>query len=117
MILVQFLLLLVILVVTMALTRNPYTQRAGAIKRLLMAGFVLLMAVAIIWPNLTNDIAHWLGIGRGADLITYCVTIAFVFVTVTVYLEFRRLHGVIHDLARHIALSEAEQNNGKLRSK
>ena len=39
----------------------------------------------------TTVVANWLGVDRGADLLTYALAIAFVFTTLSTYLRFKGL--------------------------
>lgn len=75
-------------------------------------GLILLliaMVVAVLNPDLMTRIANIAGIGRGADLLLYGVTGAFVFYTLTQYLKSQSQRDVIYRLARRVALIEANQ--------
>ncbi len=52
-------------------------------------------------------LANWLGVRRGADLITYALIIAFVFTTMSTYLRFKELELKYARLARAVALDGA----------
>lgn len=73
--------------------------------------FVLLAAgvAAIIFPELTSDVARLVGVGRGADLITYISLVAVLFVLVHYYGKFVELQRNVTQLAREIAILRAEQ--------
>jgi hypothetical protein len=65
-------------------------------------------AIAIAAPDVLVQIAHLLGIGRGADLVLY-LSILFMFVAVFLsYLRFRRLEEQMTRIVRHLAIREAE---------
>ena len=55
--------------------------------------FILLVAgaLAVVFPESTNDIAHMVGVGRGADMITYIAIVAVMFVLVHYYTKFVEL--------------------------
>lgn len=77
---------------------------------ILVVGFVLgLAALAVIFPELTNDIAHAVGVGRGADLITYLVEVGLLFVIVHYYAKFVELQAQITQLVREIAILRGER--------
>jgi hypothetical protein len=67
-----------------------------------------LAALAVVFPESTNDIAHAVGVGRGADLITYLVEVGLLFVTVHYYTKFVELEGQITRLVRELALLRRE---------
>lgn len=68
----------------------------------------LLAGVAIAMPDSTTTIARTLGIGRGADLITYSLAIAFVVTTFYFYHRYRQLTVDLTTLTRHLALLSAQ---------
>lgn len=66
-------------------------------------------AVVIADPDLLVRIAHFLGIGRGADLVLY-LSILFMFVACfLIYLRFRRLDEQLTTIVRHLAIHDAER--------
>ena len=68
----------------------------------------LAAAVAVWRPDLTTRVAGFLGIGRGADLLLYALALAFLASLFYFYRKSRQLEGDITRLARHIALTTAE---------
>jgi hypothetical protein len=67
-----------------------------------------LAAIAVVFPELTNDVARTVGVGRGADLITYLIEVGLLFVTVHYYTKFVELEGQITKLVRELALVRRE---------
>lgn len=66
-------------------------------------------AMAIANPDVLVRIAHFLGIGRGADLVLY-LSILFTFVAFFVtYLRFRRIDEQMTKIVRHLAIRDAER--------
>lgn len=68
----------------------------------------------ILFPGYTNDIAHWLGVGRGADLLFYCCILLFLFIIIKLFARIRKLEKQLTDLVRSNALRGAgreDQNN------
>lgn len=59
-------------------------------------------------PELLVRIAHYLGIGRGADLVLY-LSVIFSFTAFFItYLRFRRVDEQLTKIVRHIAIRDAE---------
>ena len=58
----------------------------------------------VLVPERTNDLAHLVGVGRGADLILYCWLVISLVVSVNLQFKILRLQGLITELARAIAL-------------
>ena len=69
--------------------------------------FVVAAVYAILRPNDTTVVAHWLGVARGADLIGYVLVVVFIFTTMSTYLRFRDLELKYARLARAVALQNA----------
>ncbi|MGE0395418.1 MAG: DUF2304 domain-containing protein [Kofleriaceae bacterium] len=72
--------------------------------------FLLLAAgaVAVVFPGLTTDVAHVLGVGRGADLVTYIAIVTIMFVLVHYYTKFVELQQQVTMLTRELAILRAE---------
>ena len=81
-------------------------------------GVILLTIVGIIvvlLPDTSNKAAHKLGVGRGADLLLYLMSLAFIFLVLSIYLKNKEDQKRIVVLTRKIALLEAQkQNSNKL---
>ena len=71
--------------------------------------FVIAAIYAILRPDDTTVVANWLGVDRGADLLSYGLFIAFVFTTLSTYLRFKELELRYARLARAVALQNAQQ--------
>ena len=69
--------------------------------------FVVAAIYAILRPDDTTVVANWLGVDRGADLLSYALMIAFVFTTLSTYLRFKELELRYARLARAVALQSA----------
>lgn len=67
-----------------------------------------------IFPDTLTGIANTFGIGRGADLVIYLVTIGLLFFSVSTYLKFGDMDRRITVLSRHIALLESKDENGRV---
>ena len=86
------------------MARHRLTARAGA-------GWLLLWVAAascIAFPEMLVSIAHFLGIGRGADLVLYLsilFSLAAFFIT---YLRFRRVDEQLTRIVRHLAIRDGE---------
>jgi hypothetical protein len=65
--------------------------------------------VAILRPGVTNRLAEFLGIGRGADLLLYLLAIAFLVTSFYFYQKYHRLESDLTLVVRRLALEEGEQ--------
>jgi hypothetical protein len=98
---------LLILSVVLLLVYLLRSRRSPQSRAWVKVGFVIAAIYAIVRPDDTTVVAHWLGIGRGADLLTYAFIIAFLFVTISAYMRFKDLELRYARLARAVALEGA----------
>jgi hypothetical protein len=105
--LIKVILLVGVVAVTIMLTRSTTGARHQAIRRLLLIGFVLLAAMAILFPAMLTRVAQFVGVGRGADLLLYGLTITFLGFVAASYRRMRVLEQRVTTLARELALREA----------
>lgn len=113
--LIKIVLLAAIVVVTTMLTRSTAGARHQAIRRLLLVGFVGLAGVAILFPRLLTQLAQLLGVGRGADLLLYGLTVVFLGYVAASYRRMRQMEQQVTVLARELAVREAldeQRRNG-----
>jgi hypothetical protein len=82
-----------------------------ALHRVVWRGLVLLAvvggAISVVSPGVLNWVANKLGVGRGADLVLYGVTVAFMLVSVILFRRVADLERRYVALARAIAIREA----------
>ncbi|MFT5525476.1 MAG: hypothetical protein ACI9G1_001474 [Pirellulaceae bacterium] len=84
----------------------------GSKRNTLLRGIVWLAAlVAISMPHLLSDIAHIVGINRGADLVLYTLCLTFFMTTFFIYSCYVRLRNEMTLLVRHMAIREARRGD------
>lgn len=93
----------------LVLVQNTAKIRAWRkIAMFLLGSFAIF---TVLYPQATNDIAHWLGVGRGADLLFYLTSVAVIFLGLHSYVRFRQMDQRMVKLTRQIALLEAKQDS------
>jgi len=78
-----------------------------AIRRLFIVVGLVAGFVAVLYPEYTNIVAGYLGIGRGADLLLYTSVIFALFYAVNQYRRQLWQDRVITSLVREITLNRA----------
>ena len=106
--LIQILLIIGVLAAVVMLARAGSGARYDAFRKLFLLGFALLAVLAIIFPNTTNTVARWFGIGRGADLLLYVMVIVFILSIVWSARRSARSDRRTTLLAREFAIFRAE---------
>jgi len=67
----------------------------------------LVAGIAILWPELTIQVARMMGIGRGADLLLYILVICYLISMFYIYIRFRKLESNITEIVRQLAIRDA----------
>jgi hypothetical protein len=84
--------------------------RNAAYQRVFIALFFGIGLLFICNPDMTNTLAHSLGIGRGVDFILYLSTLFLFFICFNLYLRFKvydqKLTRITRELALHNPIRE-----------
>ena len=98
--------------ITLVLTlRRSIAPRVGFAWGLLW----LAAAVAVARPEITSEIAHVLGIGRGTDLVLYFAIVGMLFGFFTFYVRLRRIESDLTKIVRELAIRSADSPDDKPR--
>ena len=65
----------------------------------------------VLFPALTDKLAHLVGVGRGADLVTYLFMVFFFLAGIILYSKIRKIEAEQSELVRRIAVHQAEKLN------
>jgi hypothetical protein len=108
---IQIILIVPMLIAVIKLFKGAGAGAIKAGKKILMLLFVLTMVAFIIFPESSNFIAGLVGVGRGADLLTYLLAIAFTLQSFNSYIISKKQSLRVTQLARNSAIAEALANN------
>ena len=106
---IQGLLIASIIALVVFLLRSRRSVQSQAWVKVGFLAFMLAGVYAVLRPNDTTVVAHWLGVDRGTDLMLYALIVAFGFSTLNTYLRFKDLELRYARLARAIALDGAQR--------
>ena len=106
---IQGLLITSIVALLVYLLRSRRNAQSRAWVKVGYLVFVMAAVYAVLRPNDTTVVAHWLGVDRGTDLMLYALIIAFSFTTLSTYLRFKDLELRYARLARAVALEGAQR--------
>ena len=72
--------------------------------------FAMLLTggAAVLFPEQTDRVANFVGVGRGVDLITYVIEVTVLFVLIHYYTKFVELQRQLTDVVRELAILRAE---------
>lgn len=109
--LIQFLLSLVLLI-AFAMTWKRARQNAVTRNEAIFWSVIWIIAAVVIWePDFSTKVAHFVGIGRGADLILYASVIALLIMVFQLHVAHDRLERKLTELVRQQALRDLERSN------
>jgi hypothetical protein len=85
------------------------THIGRAWKKVGLMLLVVGMIIAVLFPDSTNDLAHFVGVGRGADLLLYLLALAFIAYVLNNYLHQQDEKDALYRLARKVAILDANE--------
>lgn len=101
----------IVIIVAILIASISLTQRVTHFGKAWKKTFLVLLAVgmvvAVVFPQITNFIANFVGIGRGADLLLYVTVLAFIIYVLNNYLNQQDQRDATYRLARKLAVIEA----------
>lgn len=110
--LIKVLLLLAIAAVAVVAFRGS----SRAAYRVLWRGYGLLVAIlavfSVLFPNALTDVAHTMGVGRGADLVLYLLVVSFMLSTVVLVRRISDLERHYVEMSRALALKQWQRDHG-----
>ena len=104
----QWVLAIALVLVGLYLLKARKSASQQAIRRLFIIVALAAWFFAVLFPNYTNVVASYLGIGRGADLLLYTFVVFTLFYVVHKYRRQLWQEKVTTDLARALTLALAE---------
>ncbi len=84
--------------------------KSKVINRLLFLAIFGVGFLFVLFPSISNRVAHLMGVGRGADLILYLFVLCFLVAFVALYARIRGLEQTIVQLIRQNAINAAEKS-------
>lgn len=97
-----------------AVSRAVLRRQEGALSLgnfLFWSGVWLLAAVGILRPDFTSYIAQGIGIGRGADVVTYASILILFYLLFRTHIMIENLRHEITQIIRELALKGARKKN------
>lgn len=80
-----------------------------AVRRLLILAFAVFAVAAVLFPGVLTNVAHLVGVGRGADLLLYATVLVLLGFLALQEARTKAAEKRTTYLARRLALDEAEQ--------
>lgn len=90
------------------LVRGRRTALNLLLRRSLTLVVIVVGAAAVLFPGVVTEVAQVVGVGRGTDLVLYVLCVTFLFVSIALYLRLAEMHDRYVELARQLALHEAD---------
>ena len=113
MILGQIVLLAGVATIAVYFLKHRQKTVAKALKKIALLCFLLISVLTIIFPNILSQVASFLGIGRGADLLLYGLALVVLFQLFNNYMKDREYKYETANIIRKLAILEADRENGR----
>jgi small membrane protein len=78
--------------------------RQAAMNKIFIIIVLITGIIFFLYPELTNRTAHFLGIGRGADLIFYLAVLGFGYLSLILYSKIKKLEEQLAVIVRKHSL-------------
>ena len=88
------------------------TKRLSGLQTIGVVAITLAGIILAIFPELSSQVAAFLHVGRGTDLILYLAVLAGLFVASNFYFRFKRQEALLIALARQSAIDHAHAATG-----
>ena len=88
--------------------RARSSLRGQARRKIIAFLTVILGAVSVIFPSILQQLADWVGVVRGTDLLVYILALVIIYLVGSTSVRFREQEARLVLLARAQALAEAE---------
>lgn len=82
--------------------------RSRLLDRVVLFVIAVLAVVMVAQPDWANAVANFVGVGRGADLLTYLGMSGLGFLWLRMYVRQREMEVRLTELARQLAIKRAE---------
>jgi|SRR6478609_5832197 len=83
--------------------------RSTLLDVLLIGIFIIAGTLLVLFPEYSNKIAHWAGVGRGADLLFYLSILFLFFLILKLYSRLRKMEQNFTEIVRNKSLEDAEE--------
>lgn len=83
--------------------------RSGLFDVILIGLFFVVGTFFVLFPETTNEIAHFVGVSKGANLFLYTAILFLFFLILKLYSRLRKVEEKFTELVRNKSLEEAEE--------
>lgn len=113
MIVIQLILIAGLVLIAINFLGSRKSSRTKAIKKLLLLLSIPVAIFFVLLPSITTQIAHHVGVGRGADLLLYGLFVIVVFQAFDGYVRNKEDYRRTVKIVRRIAIIEANEKYQK----
>jgi hypothetical protein len=87
--------------------------RSGLFDIILIGLFFVVGIFFVLFPDTTNDIANFVGVSKGANLLLYSAILFLLFLILKLYSRLRKIEQKFTEFVRNKSLEEAEDLSEK----
>ena len=105
---IRLVLLTALIGIAVFVTFGRDTAGLRASRKLLFLATTFSGCIAVLFPELVQDLADFLGVGRGTDLLLYVVTIMVLSLSLTLFVSKQRAERREATLVQTLAILQAQ---------
>lgn len=106
----QILFCLFVLFAVLSVMKKKQEGLLGPKGLIFWFSFWILATILVFYPNSTTTIAHYLGIGRGTDLLLYISLVVIFYVLFRLHIKLESIGRSLTKIVRKDALEEAKKD-------
>jgi hypothetical protein len=112
-VIIQVLLVVALVAVVLYLFFTPSSASRRAWLRIAAVVFLVVFVIGFLFPGITADIANWVGVKSGTELLVYVMFVAWVVTSLVFYTMItdlrRRQATLVQELAQRTATNGPQQ--------
>lgn len=111
--LIQYLLIFLVLLIIYRIILKWKQGLLGSRDLFFWVGFWIVVGIIVIRPEVTSFLANMVGVGRGADLVTYLSIVLIFYIIFQIMVKIEKIERNITKIIRKIALDQEDRGQLK----
>jgi hypothetical protein len=105
---IKFLLIPAVVLAVVLSLRSRASLRGQARRKIFAGATVVAGVLAVLFPNILQSLADFVGVDRGTDLLLYMLAVVIIYLVGSSSVRFREQQDRLVRLAREVALAQTE---------
>lgn len=111
--LIQFLVTIISAVIILFIFKRVIAQKSLSLKSFLWLAFWVVAIIIVWYPDLTNQIANLLGVGRGTDAVFYISLVVIFYLLYRILSKIDKQDQEITKIVRTLAINDSKNDKNE----